>query len=334
MESYSKELCNDGIMLDPRLRNYIQYRKAYERDGIDTGVSLEKMFQISKEDLKTIRKFTNGKRDLYTMKKLGRSETNFVKRIKQKFENVNDKFKNDPHYKKLQEKMKKTRDAVEQRNNYKTIENNYDMYSDNELTNRNMLHVKYKNEIRTPYDTIENQNKKRDLNHYYLKNKNKNKFLLDSNDDDLKYDNPNHIFHPKRRSNMVYHNEPKISLNERLRTNIKNNTVSKIKESIKMTDTYREKIGTHSYSNTRDLDSNSIPALYGDNLRSIDADTDMRFGVNSRGGKSLGYKNPFEHQFQYIDDDLQHPDHVVNDRGISTRLYNKSRRKYKRDIYR
>jgi hypothetical protein len=323
MESYSKELCNDGIMLDPRLRNYIQYRKAYERDGIDTGVPLEKMFQISKEDLKTIRKFTHGKRDLYTMKKLGSSETNFVKRIKQKFENVNDKFKNDPHYKKIQEKMKKTRDADAQRNNYKTIENNYDMYSDNELTNRNILNIKYKNQIRTPYDT--NENKKRDL---IYKNRNKNKFLLDSNDDDLKYDNPNHIFHPKRRSNMVYHNEPKISLNERLRTNIKNNNVSKINESIKMTDKYRKKIGTHSYSHTRDLDS------YGDNLRSIDADTDMRFGVNSRGGKSLGYKNPFEHQFQYIDDDLQHPDHVVNDRGISTRLYNKSRRKYKRDIYR
>jgi hypothetical protein len=307
MESFSKEVCNNGIMLDPRLRNYIQYKKAYDKNGIDTGVPLEKMFQISKEDLQTIRKFRRGKRDLYTMDKLGGSQ-DFVKPIKKKFENTNEKFRNDPHFKKLQQKMKNNRDAIAQKDNYSTMRNNYDMYSDNELSDRNMLNVEYKNTVRTPYKTYA------DPPYKSTRTSRKNSFLLDSRDDDLKYDNPNLIFQPEKRSNMVYHNEPKISMNERLRFG-QNVQLKGLKQSQSYGDNYPSNINRPG-------------------LRSMEADNDMRFGMNSRGGKNIGYKNPFEHQFQFIDNDIQHPDHVVNDRGISTRLYNKSRTKYKRDIYR
>ena len=354
MESYSHEICSGGIMLDPRLRNYIQYRKAYERDGIETGVPLEKMFSITKEDLRTIRKFMKGKRNFYTKDKLSRAKANFVKPTKKKFDNVDEKFRKDPHFKKLQEKMQRNKDAVAHRHNYSEIHDNYDMYEDNELSDRRMLRMNYQDRMRTPYDKMDKRKKaarrRRQNDENY-----KNSFLLDSHEDDLMYDNPNRIFHPERRSNMVYHNEPRISMNERLRftqggrggkkreVNRRRHLVNDIIGDI---DSYREKIGKHSYSHTRDLDDyedahrpkpetyRSVPAMYGNGLRDINADTDMRFGVNSRGGKSLGYRNPFEHQFQFIDNDLQHPDHVVNDRGIPTRIYNKSRRKYRREIYR
>jgi hypothetical protein len=340
MENYKNEICNDDIMLDPRLRNYIQYRKAYERDCIDTGVSLEKMFQISNEDLQTIRQFTRGKRDFYTLKKLGSSQANFIKPIKQKFENINEKFKKDPHYKKLQEKMQKNRDAQKQRTNYSTIKNNYNMYSDNELTDRTKLNVKYKQKIATitPYDQNYKSRNKYKKNEFLLNNRRRSgsgscsgsgsgsgsdsgscsgsgsDSGSDSDSDsdsnyDLKYDNPNYISQLNKRKTMIYHDEPKISINERLRSN-KFNELNKYKKN-------------HDISHIRQ------------ELRNIDVDTDMRFGqMNNmnRGGKSIGYKNPFEHYFQYIDNDIQNK-HSQNLRGISSRLYNKSR-KYKRDIYR
>ena len=314
-------------MLDPRLRNYIQYKKAYDKNGIDTGVPLEKMFQISKEDLQTIRKFRRGKRDFYTMNKLGESQ-DFVKPIKKKFENTDEKFRNDPHFKKLEQKMKNNRDALVQKDNYSTMRNNYNMYSDNELSDRNMLNVEYKNTVRTPYKTYADpplQN---------TKTLRKNSFLLDSRDDDLKYDNPNLMLQPERRSNMVYHNEPKISMNERLRFG-QNRQNRQNRQNVQLKGLNDFDNNEHSeYPQSRSCNDNYPSGMNRNGLKSMEADNDMRFGLNSRGGKNIGYKNPFEHQFQFIDNDIQHPDHVVNDRGIPTRLYNKSRKKYKRDIYR
>ena len=319
--NYSKEMCNDGIMLDPRLRNYIQYKKAYDKDGIETGVPLEKMFQISKEDIKTIKQFMKGKRDFYTMNTLGNSQ-NFVKPSKKKFEDTDEKFRKDPHFEKLELKLKNNRDAVLQRDNYTKIRKKYNMYSDNELTDRNTLNVKYENKVRTPYDS----SSKMRSNSNSRSNSRTNSFLLDSNDsildNDLKYDNPNRVLNEKR-SNMVYHNEPKISMNQRLRFSQDDRMP---KENLNYKSNKSSIMHSDRYTPSSNFNKSS--------LRNMDADNDMRFGLNSRGGKSIGYKNAFSHQFQFIDDDIQHPDHVVNDRGVPTRLYNKSRQKYKRDIYR
>ena len=76
-----------------------------------------------------------------------------------------------------------------------------------------MLNIKYKNQIRTPYDT--NENKKRDL---IYKNRNKNKFLLDSNDDDL-----NHVSN----KNIMRNSIMSINSNDE---NIIINCLNKIKE--------------------------------------------------------------------------------------------------------
>lgn len=56
----------------------------------------------------------------------------------------------------------------------------------------------------------------------------------------------------------------------------------------------------------------------------IDVDTYVRFGTTpSRGAKSIGYPNPADHYFNFIDDSFQHPDNVVNSRGVDARAANK-----------
>jgi hypothetical protein len=53
---------------------------------------------------------------------------------------------------------------------------------------------------------------------------------------------------------------------------------------------------------------------------------DLMLGVPSHTTKSYGFNDPFEHYFDYIDNDIQEPDHVVLPfprGGISARLENK-----------
>jgi len=62
--------------------------------------------------------------------------------------------------------------------------------------------------------------------------------------------------------------------------------------------------------------------------RDIDMDNYMRLGLGStvsQSKKSNGYPSSFEHGFQYINDDMQQPAHVVMERGILTRNYNTQR---------
>jgi hypothetical protein len=61
--------------------------------------------------------------------------------------------------------------------------------------------------------------------------------------------------------------------------------------------------------------------------------TDLMLGVPSHTKKSYGFNDAFEHSFDYIDNDIQEPNHVVLPfprGGISARLENK--KQTKRDI--
>jgi len=75
-------------------------------------------------------------------------------------------------------------------------------------------------------------------------------------------------------------------------------------------------------------------------LKDINASNALQCGYPTRGAKSYGYKNPSEHYFDYIDDDLQKPEHTVMPfprGGMQTRNDNhetgsKKRQKYQREI--
>jgi hypothetical protein len=57
--------CDGGIMLEPRLQEYIKKKKYYKDNGIEPCVSLEKEYQITNRDKKFLKSFIRGRRDMY-----------------------------------------------------------------------------------------------------------------------------------------------------------------------------------------------------------------------------------------------------------------------------
>jgi hypothetical protein len=77
-----------------------------------------------------------------------------------------------------------------------------------------------------------------------------------------------------------------------------------------------------------------VPEMTGGDLRNIDIETYIKFGSPTSKARSLGFENPVEHHFSYIDSDIQNPTHVVNDRPELSRLSNKQTVNYRgRKIY-
>jgi hypothetical protein len=58
-------MCDNDVMLDPRLIEYMNKRKYYTENDINPAVSLEKQFNITKGDIKRLKKFIKGDRNLY-----------------------------------------------------------------------------------------------------------------------------------------------------------------------------------------------------------------------------------------------------------------------------
>lgn len=90
---------------------------------------------------------------------------------------------------------------------------------------------------------------------------------------------------------------------------------------------------THEYRNNDEntFEYNRVLETNIKKNKNIDMETDMIQGLPSRlftqKKLSLGYKNPFEHNFDYVGSDIQNKEHVVMylpRGGVNTRLLNKS----------
>src|SRR5438876_302756 len=68
--------CNDDIMLEPRLQEYLKKKKFYKENNIDYCISPEKEFQITSFDKKILKSFLKGKRDIYDNKNYNKMEKN------------------------------------------------------------------------------------------------------------------------------------------------------------------------------------------------------------------------------------------------------------------
>ena len=364
--NFSQDMCNDGIMLEPRLMEYINKFKFFQENDIDQTVSLEKQYSITSDDKRRVKKYLRGKRDLYTRNKLSKDK-HFIDTSEAEFETDND-FKKDPRYLRLQKKMQRQRDAQRYRHNYDNMYDNYEMYRketpydfmDGSVGPGEESH--YNNSAKKSSLTKNRTKQRGNTNHRRQHNQyHKDSYMIDTNDEQYLYDNPNYLSNRHRNSGMTYHVEPKLSYNNRLiNTQLGSRRSSSLPHEpsvdkiIGEVDSYRELVGRSSYSHTSDMDFQtknvlpkmghngkrghkneyqSIPQMYSGGLRDIDMDNFVRYGVNSRAAKSVGYENPVEHYFNYIDDDMQNPEHVVNQRGLPSRSYNRrTARPYKRDI--
>lgn len=82
---------------------------------------------------------------------------------------------------------------------------------------------------------------------------------------------------------------------------------------------------------------NEIREQYYNNI-DMDADilNDMKLGMPPHTRKTYGYDDPFEHYMDYIDGEIQEPEHVIMDfprGGDSARLANKQQTQRSRQIY-
>jgi len=63
--------CDGGIMLEPRLQEYLKKKKYYKQNNIEPCISLEREFQISHRDKRALRAFLRGNKNIYTDKRFG-----------------------------------------------------------------------------------------------------------------------------------------------------------------------------------------------------------------------------------------------------------------------
>jgi hypothetical protein len=189
-------------------------------------------------------------------------------------------------------------------------------------------------------------------------------FMLDSRD----FTNNDNILKPRKSSRQTYkHNIPRVkndlylppqqltnSRRSQYEPPIEHNPV--FDEIIGNTNSYRKKLNNaeiqmneksfmdldskvviprmNSKKNSNENKYSNVPFMNGQ-LRDVDIENCMRTGSTRSKAKTNGYRNPFEHYFQYVDGEMQKPEHTIFERGIPTRLLNKefANKTKKREIY-
>jgi hypothetical protein len=304
---------NTNNKLEPRLIEYLKRKKFYEENNINTDY-LEKQYQISKKDIEQINYINN--------KKIYNDEnSDLIEFSNNKFEMSN---MYDKRLERINEKVKREKDASKYKYNTTNLQRNYDMYSRDfsSTTSRDFSNEfnldNIRDEINAPMDT------------QYEANNNFNPHQLISSS-----------------SSQHYHSPPVIQRDQRLPyQKINSNSIGNgYTKSYRIPETpYIQKGNTFDIDNKITIPSNNcrkndLNMLYNEfntfgNMKNIDYENYVKYGYPTSKAKSLGFENPSEHFFQFIDSDIQDPKHVVSDRPILTRLDNKTTAKSKkRDIY-
>lgn len=307
--------CNksDDLMMEPRLMEYIKKKKFYKENGIEIDF-LDKEFQITKQDMVRLKAYLRG--DKKTIDEDVHKD--YIDPSKSSF--PSGEFKKDPRFDRVKIKQQKEAEAQEQRHDYGVISKGYDMYRDDR-----------------PFASASgNDFKKSDFN--------PNDWFKSSKDE-MRRQNEKPPKNSFSRSNT--YTNPKSSYNSYLSSDT---TVQDDKHSIDaiigQLQSYSKRdddFGDRGRKKENENSYQAVPFMQNgqngvrDNLsRDIEVDTYMRFGTTPlRAGKSLGYASTAEHSFSYISPDIQNPDHVVMDRGVPSRAFNKeTARPYGRDVMR
>lgn len=354
--------CKNGIYLEPRLQEYIKKKIYYKKNGINTGVPLEQEYDISQEDLRRLKAFKSGDKDIYSYKKQNQFLDKFQK---PKFDFDPDQvYKSDIRYHRFAKKLKRDKDAMQQRHNYDNLDNDYENAFNpiTKLGENNKHHIDDNQRDGNP-----NNWHLRDSHLYAPRDVN----LLDARDFNLEINkkqmqgfNNKYKSDPYAQSKRVYsmngspeNGYPKYTpQTDFAQTQYNNNYNPRLQEIIGNLDSYGNQIKPQ-YQHMAEMDkdfkvvipnamcndkksynsSSYRPVPYigrAEGIRDIDIECKLRNAPITKTSKSYGYRNPAEHYYDYISDDIQNPDHVVFDPAISTRLDNhKVAKPYRRDIY-
>lgn len=353
------EAYNEMTMyLEPRLQEYIRRKRFNKENHITPNIPEEKEFCITKYDMKIIKRHKEGKNKIYDNDTISK-DPHFVKPSKT-FQFEDNDFKKDPRYRRLQKKMDSHKKVKEDISNYSNIDdcythfhksNPYDLRQDkrpqriskpydngDEISDSSDNYDSFNNHEngflldsrdlvlasdRTPVTNIKNSNiRSRNINN------NRGKYCYSSD-----YVNNNE---------STYHHTPKISyrntlIHEKVNGGLDHNhNVEEIVDDLNdyrkhldctytyLGDQYHKK-GNSDRINLRGKENNrrNVPFQYGNGFPNITLEDSLRGGFRDSSKRSIGFRNAFENQFQYISSDISDPNNTVQMYPVNSRGQNK-----------
>ena len=281
----------------------------------------------------------------------------FIEVSKEKAKDPNDMFRNDKRFERLRNKVEKEKAANMGRNDISEISRNYDLFNSSGFASMG-------GNFNSPYES--NNNNNNNINSH-SSNFNNNQNINNDNDNYFDKAFPQQLqnnsqiatrvkdnsYHYQRQKEV--HVTPKIQYNQRVyndqydsytaHTPTLDNIVGDISS-------YKNKVNnTYAFNsdaefggvrfNRNDCKQADYDRMYGKvgemtggDLKNIDIETYIKFGSPTSKAKTLGFENPVDHHFSFIDSDIQNPNHIVNERPQLSRLSNKESVNYKgRNIY-
>jgi hypothetical protein len=323
---------NTNNKLEPRIVEYLKRKKFYEENNINCD-GMERQYQITKNDLEKINLLQNKDKRVYVQKSVKNydEDHDLVDFSNSKFEMTN---MYDSRLERINEKVKREKEASKYKYNTTNLQRNYDMYSRDfsSTTSKDFSNEFNLDNIRDEMNAP--------LKKEYEANSNFNTHELVSPPSRHQYNSPPTI---QRDQRLPYQRLNNSNVNSNLNSNV--NIGNGYTKSYRVPETPHIQKG-----NTFDIDNKiTIPAnncrkndlnmLYNEfntfgSAKNIDYENYVKYGYPTSKARSLGFENASEHFFQFIDSDIQDPKHVVSDRPVLTRLDNKATAKSKqRDIY-
>lgn len=322
--------CNkdDEIGLEPRLLEYIKKKKFFKENRIEVEF-LDKEFAITNADILKIKAFMKGDKKNYV-----NGHSDIVDMSGATF--PSSELKKDPRLERIKAKQRKETEANEQRHDYGIISKSYDMYR-NDRPFASASGNDFSKSSFHPNDWFKNSRDE------MIDNDINNNFGSRMSGSKNSFSNSNTYVNPKSTYNGYLDKNTTVRQDNHTIDEIigKLDTYAKQSEKIPRRENNMEYMGqinvNYDRSNSkREYENNyrAMPFMSGNSnlinesnnnqTRDIDVDSHMRFGnTPMRAGKSLGYPSTLEHAFSYISPDIQDPNHVVMDRGIPSRAFNK-----------
>lgn len=364
------------IQLEPRLQEYIRRKNFNEENDIEPPIPEEQEFCITPHDMKIIKKFKQGKKKLYSSKRLAK-DPHFIKPSANNFESIDSQvdFKKDPRYKRLQKKMQSHKDAQKQIRNFEGIDEDYTIF--HQSNPYDLKPEKKQQRISKPYDDpntntdLGSSDSELDDDQYVNElMMNSRDFVLAPSRDRVSKTSSGptrgsikrpvrknireeargqYCYSPNKRSENpnTYHHPAKIAYKQYLTPQRVSGGLEHsrdVNDVIGGLDMYNKHLNsTYEYiQSDADLDTRtftpgsntrtqremhtcyqSVPFMYGNGLPDVSVENSLRGGNRDSSKKSLGFRNPFEHQFDYISEDISDPNHTVQMWPENTRGENK-----------
>jgi hypothetical protein len=334
---------------------------------------LEKQYMITQQDKRLMNMYLNKKQSQKKDLEMDQF-TDYIEMPKEKKELTGDSFRNDERFQRLRRKIENEKIANGTRGDISELSRNYDLFSDSGFASMNGdgdLFNGYDTNVnrrRLQQNSINEDNQDNQDNQDYFAqafpHTQQNRRMLQNSrlqhnreqrelNQTVRSINPGESY--KYQPTKQTHTTPKIQYEQR----VYNDNYDSFMQHQPTLDNIVGDIGNYKnkINNTYNFNSDEqyggiiinknenkqcdydrmygkVGEMTGGDLRNIDIETYIKFGSPTSKARSLGFENPVEHHFSYIDSDIQNPIHVVNDRPELSRLSNKQTVNYRaRKIY-